>query len=133
MTKVILTDKLRAQILDLIEQGYSVRYIYDKVGIGGTVYYRWQDEDQEFQELCQRARRIALMDMKTTAEDCIKRKMEKEESDSWRAGAWFLSHKHPAEYAERRIQDNSDKTACPFDRLMDAIHKRDSKPETEKK
>lgn len=120
MTKIELTDELRAEILGLIEQGYSVRYIYNKVGISNTVFYRWQDEDDDFREQCQRARRNALKDMRTEAEDCIKSKMESREDDSWRAAAWFLSHKHPSEYAERRIQENTGE-AAPFDRLLETL------------
>jgi len=128
--KIILTDKLRAEILDLMDKGFAVRYIFNKIGVSSGTYYRWQDEDSEFMEQCQCARRNSLKEMKSSAEKCIAFKIDKAESDSWKAAAWFLSHKHPEEYADRRIQDNSHDLASPFDKLFDALAKLD---ETEKK
>ena len=129
--KLILTDKLRAEMLDLMDKGFSVRYIFNKVGISAGTFYRWQEEDIEFMEQCQRARRTALKDLKAASENCIAAKVEKGESDSWKAGAWFLSHRHPEEYADRRIQDNSHDIASPFDKLFDALAKLDKTEETE--
>lgn len=132
--KIILTERLREQWLDLTRQGMPVRLICDTVGVSTMVYYRWLDEHDTFLEECQRARQEMLSSLKTDAEACILSKIEKRETDSWRAGAWFLSHKHPAEYAERRIQDSNQNLSAPFDRLLDAIAKRDETDnETEKK
>ena len=131
--KIILTDKLRKEILDLMDEGYSVRSIFTKTGINNTIYYRWINEDETFCEQCQGARRNSLKRLKMDAEDCIASKVEKNESDSWKAGAWFLSHRHPSEYAERRIQDNSHDLASPFDKLFEALAKKDDITETEKK
>ena len=133
MTKIILTDELRAEILDLKERGFSVQSICDKVAISIGTYYRLQEDDSDFLEACQRARRVALKRLKSSAEQCVAAKIEKQEPDSWRAGAWFLSHRHPSEYAERRIQDNSHDLSSPFDRLLEVMVKKDiDKPETEK-
>ncbi|MCK5018779.1 MAG: hypothetical protein KAS32_17080 [Candidatus Peribacteraceae bacterium] len=120
-----MTDKLRAEILGLLDKGYSVRYLFNKIGVSSGTYYRWHDEDSDFLEQCQRARQNALKEMKTSAEVCIASKIDKGESDSWKAGAWFLSHRHPAEYAERRIQDNKRDGKAPFDKLFDALVKLD--------
>jgi len=129
--KIILTDELRKEILELMDEGYSVRYIFSKTGISNNVYYRWIDEDETFCEQCQESRRNSLKRLKMESENCIAAKVDKGESDSWRAGAWFLSHKHPEEYADRRIQDNSHDIASPFDKLFDALAKLDKTEETE--
>ena len=71
-----------------------------------------------------------MKDLKSASINCVASKVAKGEPDSWKAGAWFLSHRHPSEYAERRIQDNSHDLTSPFDKLFDALAKLD---ETEKK
>ena len=65
-------------------------------------------------------RREALKALKSDAENCIASKISKKEGDSWRAAAWFLSHKHPAEYAEKRILDQTHDVKSPAE-LVAAI------------
>lgn len=127
--KIELTEDTREEILHLIARGFSVRYIADKVGVAVRTFYRWQEDDVNFLTQCQRARAESLKAMKSVAEQCVASKMEGNDGDAWRAAAWFLSHKHPAEYAERRIQDNTNEPA-PFDKLAEILTEMNKK-ETE--
>ena len=119
--KIELTDELREEIIHLITRGFSVRYIADKTGVSVGKFYGFQEEDEEFMEQCQRARQKSLKAMKSVAEQCVASKMECNEADAWRAAAWFLSHKHPAEYAEKRILDQSIDMKSPYEIMNAAI------------
>ena len=72
-----------------------------------------------------------MKQLRYEAEECVANAIRK---GSEKSAQWFLSHKHPSEYAERRIQDNTKDLTTPFDKLLDAIAKRDeTDKETEPK
>jgi len=128
--KIILTNKLRTEILDLIEDGRALRSLCSMLPISKPTYYRFIAEDADFATQVQRARDKGKILRKTEAVQCVQDCIRK---GNGKLALEYLQCTWPAEYAKRRIQDTNDKTACPYDRLLDAIHKRDSKPETETK
>jgi len=96
----------------------SVRTVCKMVEISEPTFYRFRDEDDQFTALWHEAHNHAIKQMKYEAEECVANAIRK---GSERSAWWFLSHKHPSEYAEKRILDQTVDMKSPYEIINEAI------------
>lgn len=118
-----LTDELRDEICELLENGNFIETACDAVGISHQTFYRWLDENSELNEAIKRARskaeRKSIERIRKAAEggdvasvqEVEKRypdgTIEKERNvkytnGQWQADAWFLERSFPARWGKRQ-------------------------------
>jgi ribosomal protein L37E len=142
-----LTPERCKRIYACIEKGMTDKATCAMCGIGVTAFYRWQEEKQDFKaaiikrregaeyELYSELLSIAMQEI-PLPELTLKQRQEIVPliNTKSRTLEWILTHRYSETYAERQIMDNSENLNSPFDRLLDAIAKRDeTDKETEPK
>lgn len=89
----IITNK----ILECLKSGLTAKDACYFVGISEETYYKWKREKPEFSESIERE----LLEFKQV---CLKSIMD---SKDWKAHAWWLERRYPAEYSARHIIVNN--------------------------
>ena len=95
-----LLDKypeLREKIIALLQLGNTDKFCLEYVGIGRDAFYDYinMEKHPENHEYAERVRR-ARMDAKLIHEQNV----AKAGAEDWRASAWWLERRHPAEYGK---------------------------------
>jgi transposase len=109
----IITDPLIEQFCSSLRVTFSIEVAIKKTGIGRESYYRWKRRVAKGNGTRPERRFIRAVDM---ADGEMKIKLEMMFSQhcdkSWKALAWWLERKYPAEYGRRRPPPLPDPDAC---------------------
>ncbi len=98
--KTLFTPELVKLIIDAIKIGGTDADACARAGINDGTFYRWMNEKKEFYDDITRAR----VDGKLAR---IGRIAKAGSNGDWRADAWFLEHRYPDEYAQKRLDVTS--------------------------
>lgn len=104
MAKSKLTPELQAEVIQLLEEGFSDKMMCEAVGIVQSTFYHWLQQGEEatrgkfqvFLESVKRARgnvyRISL------------EKIRREADNTWQCAAWYLERRHRSEFGKHEHQ-----------------------------
>ena len=109
------TEKIKTLIFAAIERGLSYKDTCKLVGISQKTFYNWMDAKPGFKERVEHNQIHGKLQ--------LIRAVAEKRLDDWRAAAWLLSHKYPAEFSERRTisTDTEEKKPTPWELMNEVI------------
>ena len=117
-TKQELTEEREKILLDTAQDARSIRSTCTLLGVSKGVFYRWKEENPDLFDRYGKIRAQALQATKAEAEECVIDAIRKGEV---RAAQWWLSHRHPSEYAEGRIISTNENRPSPHELILAAL------------
>ena len=89
-------DSVREELLANLREPMSIKAAYTLAGVSERTYYRWIDEDEEWAQEVEMAKRYSEAVMVAKVQ-----RMSEEKGD-WRAFMFLLKQRFPDEYGDRQ-------------------------------
>ncbi|MBN1435020.1 hypothetical protein JW921_09690 [Candidatus Fermentibacterales bacterium] len=98
--ETVRTPENQAALVEHLGRGCGYRIAARIVGIGESTFRLWRAEDSDFAAMCSQAIADVEEEIESDAVWCIRQRIE---YGDWRTAAWWLAHRCPEKYSERRI------------------------------
>ena len=93
------SDKVREEVLANLREAMSIKSAYTLAGISERTYYRWIDEDEEWAQEVEMAKRFSEAVMVSRLKGLA------DEKGDWRGYAWLLERRFPGEWSAKKEID----------------------------
>jgi len=111
-----LNNNLKTIIYAAVKRGLSYKDTCMLAGISESSFYNWLRTRPDFKKQIEYNKVHGKLELIRAVAD--------KRLEDWRAAAWLLSHKYPAEFSERRVITTDDKSKpTPWELMNEVISK----------